>query len=387
MLKTLTGLIAGIGAAALMSGTALAQQGVTDDEIILGSHTALSGQVAVWGAPSTTAAKIYFERVNAEGGIHGRKIKFIVEDHQYQVPRAVQAGNKLINRDKIFAMVMALGTPHNNAVLSRQLAKNVPNLHPYTGARSMVEPVHPLKFNVVGNYYEQAVAATKHLVKDKGAKTVCTAYQDSDFGQEILDGTEDALKELGMDLAVKVPHKPSETDFVASVTALKNAGCDLVTMGTIVGDTIALYATAQALQLDATFVCSTACYDDVLALLAKGKINGIYAASNHVLVDTSQATGEAKEYFDAYLEATGKPATGAAQIGFVVASLVVEALRNAGPDLTVEKFVKAHEEITNFENMVSGQMISFSPTDHASSNILNLSQVVDGKWQLLKSGI
>ena len=88
-----------------------------------------------------------FEEINKNGGIHGRKIRFVVEDTQYQILRAIQAANKLINRDEIFAMLLALGTPPNNAVLTQQLAAGVPNLFPLTGARGMVEPFHELKFS------------------------------------------------------------------------------------------------------------------------------------------------------------------------------------------------------------------------------------------------
>src|SRR6476661_2515645 len=101
---------------------AAAEDGVTDTEIVLGSHTALSGPVSAWGVGSTEGTRMRFDEAN-EKGINGRKIKFVVEDNQYQVPRAVQAANKLINNDKIFVMLGALGTPMNNAVLGDQLAK------------------------------------------------------------------------------------------------------------------------------------------------------------------------------------------------------------------------------------------------------------------------
>jgi branched-chain amino acid transport system substrate-binding protein len=118
---------------------------VTESEVVLGSHTALSGPVSAWGVGSTEGTRMRFDEAN-EKGVHGRKIKFVVEDNQYQVPRAVQAANKLINNDKIFAMLGALGTPMNNAVLGEQLTKGVPNLFPFTAARSMAEPFHKLKF-------------------------------------------------------------------------------------------------------------------------------------------------------------------------------------------------------------------------------------------------
>src|SRR5262245_57127307 len=95
-----------LAAGALLTGVlaapALAEEGVTDAEILIGTHTALSGPVSAWGVGSTDGARMRYDEVNDKGGVHGRKIRLIVEDHGYQVPRAVQAVNKLINSDKIF---------------------------------------------------------------------------------------------------------------------------------------------------------------------------------------------------------------------------------------------------------------------------------------------
>jgi Periplasmic binding protein len=104
---------------------------VTESEVVLGSHTALSGPVSAWGVGSTEGTRMRFDEAN-EKGVHGRKIKFVVEDNQYQVPRAVQAANKLINNDKIFAMLGALGTPMNNAGAGRAAGQG----------RSQPVPVH-----------------------------------------------------------------------------------------------------------------------------------------------------------------------------------------------------------------------------------------------------
>ena len=143
---------------------AVAQEGVTATEIVIGAHTDLSGPAAIWGVGATEGARMRFDEAN-EKGIHGRKVKLIVEDHGYQVPRSVQAANKLINNDKIFLMLGALGTPMNNAVLGEQLQKGVPNIFPFTAARSMAEPLHPLKFAQYSSYYDQVRAATKHFVE------------------------------------------------------------------------------------------------------------------------------------------------------------------------------------------------------------------------------
>jgi len=129
MKKTLLALSAGLAAMAMAAGVlAQADRGVSKNEIVLGMHTDLSGPAATYGVSSSNAVKMRFDELNDKGGIHGRKIRLVVEDSQYQVPRAVQAGAKLIHRDKIFAMVAPLGTPMNNALFKDQFDAGVPNL-------------------------------------------------------------------------------------------------------------------------------------------------------------------------------------------------------------------------------------------------------------------
>src|SRR6202012_5778619 len=139
-------------------------QGVTPTEIKIGTHTDLSGVTAMWGANNSNAWRMVFEETNAEGGINGRKINYIVEDSQYQVPRAVQASNKLLNRDHVFLMVANGGTPMNNATMPDQLAKNVANVFPLTSARSMYYPLNHLKFGLGSSYYDQTRAGLKYFV-------------------------------------------------------------------------------------------------------------------------------------------------------------------------------------------------------------------------------
>ncbi|MDR3536205.1 MAG: ABC transporter substrate-binding protein, partial [Acetobacteraceae bacterium] len=116
------------------------QRGVTDSEIVIGTITDLSGVTAVQGVNNSDAIRMVFDEVNEKGGINGRKIKYIVEDNQYQVPRAVQAMNKLLNSDDIFLALDDGGTPMNDANMPAQFAKGVPNMFPLTAARSMYEP-------------------------------------------------------------------------------------------------------------------------------------------------------------------------------------------------------------------------------------------------------
>ena len=200
-----------------------------------------------------------FDDVNTAGGINGRKIKLIVEDTQYQVPRAVQAGNKLINRDNIFVMVAGLGTPMNNALFKDQFEAGVPNLFPLSAARSMFEPFHKLKFYGAATYVDQVRAGINYFVTKKGKKALCVMYQDTDFGKEVLDGVQLQAEKMKLKVVETITHKPTDQDFTAQITKLKAAGCDLVVLGTIVRDSIVPYSTARKIGwTDVDFLGSAA---------------------------------------------------------------------------------------------------------------------------------
>src|ERR1700741_1080243 len=219
-----------VGAVAL-AGIAVAQKetrGVSKTEIVLGMHTDLSGPAATYGVSSSKAVKMRLDELNEKGGVNGRKIKLIVEDTQYQVPRAVQAGTKLINRDHIFAMVAGLGTPMNNALFKDQFDANVPNLFPLSAARSMYDPFHKLKFYGAASYVDQVRAGINYFVSKKGKKALCAMYQDTDFGKEVLDGIEAQADKMKVKIVETVTHKPTDQDFTAQITKLKAANCDLV---------------------------------------------------------------------------------------------------------------------------------------------------------------
>src|SRR6185503_4522663 len=185
----------GLFAAVAMAQT---QRGVSDTEIIVGTITDLSGVTAVQGVNNSNAVRLAFDEVNEKGGIHGRKIRYIVEDSQYQVPRAVQALNKLINNDGVFFTIEDGGTPMNNATFPMAIEKNVPKLLPLSAARSMFEPFHKLKFSQYSSYVDQIRAGVKYFVTQRGKKAVCAMYQDTDFGKDVLAGALQQTEAMGM---------------------------------------------------------------------------------------------------------------------------------------------------------------------------------------------
>ena len=361
-------------------------RGVSSEEIIIGSHTDLSGPVAIWGVGSINGARMRFEELNAEGGVHGRKIRFIVEDTQYQIPRAIQAANKLIHRDNIFAMLLALGTPPNNAVLTQQLAADVPNLFPLTGARSMVEPFHQLKFSQRGIYYEEIRAGLKFFA-EKGNQRPCVIYQDTDYGQEILEGAKDQAAEMGLKIWETSAHKPTESEFTASILKLKNASCDVVFMGTIHRDTILILETARKIGIDAIFVGNNAAYAQVIADQKSGSGENYHAFVHMAkLYKEKDLPNSISQWWDRYEQRFRREPGTPAMEGYRAADLVVSAFEIAGEELSLEKFILALESITDYQDLF-GYKVSFSSEDHNGVNESVLSVVKDGKWETVATGL
>ena len=164
-------------------------RGSPTPKILVGTITDLSGVTAVQGVNSADAIRLAFDDANAKGGINGRKIRYIVEDSQYQVPRAVQAMNKLLNNDRVFFTIEDGGTPMNNATYPMALEKGVPKLLPLSAARSMFEPFNRLKFSQFSSYVDQMRAGVKYFVEQRGKKAVCVIVPGHRFRQgDVLAG-------------------------------------------------------------------------------------------------------------------------------------------------------------------------------------------------------
>jgi branched-chain amino acid transport system substrate-binding protein len=368
----------------VLVGPALAQKetrGVTPTEIVLGMHTDLSGPAATYGVSSSNAVKMRFDEANERGGIHGRKLKLIIEDTQYQVPRAVQAGTKLINRDKIFAMVAPLGTPMNNALFKDQFEAGVPNLFPLSAARSMYEPFHRLKFYGAASYVDQMRAGIQYFATKKGKKALCAMYQDTDFGKEVLDGVHLQAEKLKLRVVETVTHKPTDQDFTAQIAKLKGAGCDLVALGTIVRDSIVPYATARKIGwTDVDFLGSAASYDLFVAAAQGGVTEGLFAMGLTDMPYRDTLSPGAQGWFDRYKDRYKTDPNIGAVYGHVAADLTVTGLDKAGKDLNLDTLVKGLESIHGYRDIFNGPEVNFAANKHQGANSSFLAVVKGGRW-------
>ncbi|HET6182696.1 MAG TPA: ABC transporter substrate-binding protein [Acetobacteraceae bacterium] len=369
--------------AALIATPVLAEtptQGVSPTEIKIGTYTDLSGVTAMWGVNNSNAWRMVFDDVNKAGGINGRKIKYIVEDNQYQVPRSVQAENKLLNEDHVFIEVANGGTPMNNATMPMQLKAGVPNVFPLTSARSMYEPFNHLKFGLAASYYDQVRAGVKYFVSQKGKKTVCAMTEDTDFGRDVLDGATDQLKAMEMQLAALTQHKPTDTDFSAAVAKMREANCDLIVVGGIVRDTNQIISAVRKTGWNVTLMGQAASYDEAVAKMPGGTSEGFYSMAPILVMHVDDPDPKVHAFVVEYKNLYGREPNFAAQVGYTGAQLVVQALKNAGPNLTTDSFVKGMESIKDYHDIFGSPAFTFGPDKHLGSNQSFLCVVKDGEW-------
>lgn len=382
MKSTISKSILALGMAAGMASAAHAQdvRGVTDTEIVIGSNGDLSGVFAPFNVQAIKAAQQHFDGINEAGGIHGRKIRFVVEDHGYQVPKAVQNFNKLINSDKVFAMILNLGTPHNIAGFQMMEPNKVANVSPLTSARQMIEGDITYKYAGSSSYYDQLKAGVEYLAKETGAKEVCAMYFPSDFGLEVYEGTKEKAEELGLTYAAETTHRPDEQDFVGSLTKLKEAGCDIVATAVGVRQTIVILGTAKKLGWnDVTFIGSSAGFNTAVAKVPGGITEGYYAGAGWSDLENRMDEPELKAWAEAFKAEFNEDPGTAAQLGKTAANTLTMGLEAAGKDLTPESFQTGMESL-EFHDPIGDVDVKYGPGDHQGGDLIVISKIEGGKW-------
>jgi branched-chain amino acid transport system substrate-binding protein len=353
---------------------------VSESEITIGTTIDLSGVTAVQGTNAANAIRMAFDAVNARGGIHGRKIRWILEDNQYIVPKAVQAANKLLNRDNIFFLIGSGGTPHMDAIMPTMIEKGVPNLFPLTCARSMYEPLNRYKFGQFASYYDQMRAAVKYFVEKHGKTKIGAMYQDTDYGKDVLAGAVTQTEAMGLKIAQLTAHRPTDTDFNAPVTRLKDAGCDLIIMGTIVKDTTIILQTARKMGWSPTFCGNFATYSTAVAEAPGEPAEGFYSMSPALYHYPDDPTPVIRAFNEAYRKTFGFAPNYLGQAGYTGATFAIAALEKAGRDLTLDSFINAMESMKDWRDIFDGPPLSLSPNNHHASSQSFLSVVTKTRW-------
>jgi branched-chain amino acid transport system substrate-binding protein len=371
-----------IVALALFAATpALARQGVSPTEIVIGTAQDLSGPIVNFSKAAVNGIRMRIDEANAAGGINGRKLRLVVEDHGYDPKKAVLAAQKLVQQDKIFVALGSIGTATAIAAMQIYLDAKVGHLFPLSGAREMFEPVAPLKFAFAAPYFDQVRAGIKRMVKDKSLKKVCTLYQDDDFGLEVARGAEAGLKDIGMAYAERTTYKRGATDFSSQVAKLKEAGCDGVVMGTIIRETVGVIAAARKLDWNPVFVGSTASYSEIIHKLGGAAVNGFYSTCTVNNPYADDPNPKIREWFTAYKAKYNEDPTVFSVYGWEITNMFIIAATAAGKDLNPDTLNTAFEASKFPPDMFGNDENTFTPTKHLGTDRAMLCQIQDGRWK------
>jgi ABC-type branched-subunit amino acid transport system substrate-binding protein len=386
------------GALALACGPALAQatkvtnEGISANEIVIGTHQDLSGPIKVWGVPVSNGMKMAVEEINAAGGINGRKLRLILEDNGYDPKKAVLASQKMVERDRIFAMVGPMGSPTVLAAQDILFDAGVLQLFPLTAAEFTFKfdpnkPQERLKFNNLLPYVESTRAALKYMMDWKHFQKPCIMHQDDEYGKNVLDGFNRQLEAMKIQPASITSYKRGASDFSAQVAKMKADGCDLVVLGTVIRETIGAMSEARKLGWDVTFLGATPTNVLEVPTLGKDSVEGLYAASQFEIPYEDTAKGKVKEWLANYKKMFGTDANTQAIIGYNTVETFAFYVQKAGKDLSGQKVLDALEAGDQFNDIFNSPPTKFSKTDHLANTITQVQQVKNGRWVLVKDNL
>jgi branched-chain amino acid transport system substrate-binding protein len=357
--------------------------GVTDTEILLGTTLPLSQTIAAAYAPIGDGMQAYFAYINdTEGGVYGRKIKVILGDDHYNPPDTVEVTRKLVEQDKVFAIISALGDETHAAVLTYLEDDGVPDMFMATGVHRYTEPPVKTRFGGIPDYLIEGRMLGKYVADDYPGAKIGILRENNEYGVDGLNGVKMGLE--GSDVQIIADEKCEATagDVTAQTQRIKNAGVDVVVSVAGPVQSAGLVKIArEVLDWDVPILVSGVDVSDIFIALAgaenaEGVISVVFG---HQVYETDNP-GIQKHIEIIKKYAPNIEPSNFTLYGAVTAELMVEALKRAGPDLTREKLCEAAESIRNWTCSVCLTPINMSPTDHRPMEVEVYNKVEGGKW-------
>ncbi|MGC1173395.1 ABC transporter substrate-binding protein [Polaromonas sp.] len=353
-------------------------KGVTATEIRLGSSAVLSGPLGPQTREYGVGSRLYFDAVNAAGGVHGRKISYTTLDDGFDVKRAVENTRKLIEEDGVFMIYNNTGTAQTGAILPMLEESRTIVFGPVTGASTFRDKFNPYLFHVRASYANEARRIISQL-KQMGISRIAVFYQDDGLGKTLLAELRQAATLEKISFVVETKIDPAKPDFAAAAAATEKAQPQAVVLGTA-GTTFTSYVKAvQQTSAKPGFYGFSVASLDVINRELKEKARGIVLTQ--IMPSLRNATiPVVAEYLKLLREKTPDARPSASQFeGFVHAKLLVEGLRRAGRALTTESFIKAMEGAGEIS---FGRFVAkYSPQSHNGSSYVEMA-IIDNEGQL-----
>jgi len=380
---------------ATASTTALAQKkydtGATDTEIKIGNIMPYSGPASAYGVIGKTE-QAYFNKINASGGINGRKINFISYDDGYSPPKTVEQARKLVESDEVLFIFNSLGTPPNSAIHKYMNAKKVPQLFVATGATKWNDPKDfPWTMGWQPNYQSESHIYAKYLLKEKPDAKIAVLYQNDDYGKDYLKGLKDGLGAKAASMIVaEESYETTEPTIDSHIVKLKSSGADV--FFDVTTPKFAAQAIKKTAEIDwkALHILNNVAANvgSVMKPAGFDASQGILSANYLKDPADSQWDNDAgNKEFLAFLAKDfpeGDKTNNSVVVGYAVAQTMVQVLKQCGDDLTRENIMKQAANIKDFrtEMLLPGITINTSPTDFAPIDQLQLMRFKGEKWEM-----
>jgi branched-chain amino acid transport system substrate-binding protein len=377
------GTSAGIGVALLMAAaTACQAGGISDKEIVVGTHLDLSGPVAAAMPQLRNGMQMRFDEANGAGGINGRKVRLIVEDNGSQPQLAVRAVDKLIRSDDVFAIVNAFGSGTNAAVVKRAVDAGVLYFSPW-GAAAVLQKIagnSPLLFTTIANYDTTAKAGLGWMIDDSKAKKVGYIYQDGPLGELTRVGVNAALEARSMKLAAEAAYKVGDIDFSSQVARMKAADVDLIFAASLTRETVGIAAEVKKLGWSGVMLLTAIPGRTmVVAQLGKDGVEGLYGIGSWNIFVPGKEPADVKAWSENYKKRFNLDPDENALLAYAYTDwLVKDGLAPAGRDITLDKVVKALQS-SSFSHPVFYGPERFV-NQHINPETTQLSQIKSGIW-------
>lgn len=358
------------------AGAALAA-GTAEDVVLLGMSAPLSGPNGLYGQQMREGIEVCFARINAAGGVHGRRLQLLALDDGYEVDKAVANARRLIDKDKVFALMAFYGTASTTAVLPALAAGDVPLIGTISGAESLRNPVNGHVFHLRASYGDETAALVANLLT-VGLKRIAVLYQDDGFGQAGLAGVKAALSQHQLVPVATASVARNSSEVGAAVETISKANPQAVVLVTL-AQASAEFIKRSVPTGDKRFFAalSPVGADQLVAALGKDLARGVLVAQV-IPNPVGERMGVVREYRQA-LAAHAKNATPSqyGMEGYLNAKLVAAALERAGPKAGREKLVAALRAAP-FD--LGGYKVAFRPGSNSGSSYVEISVVgADGR--------
>jgi branched-chain amino acid transport system substrate-binding protein len=384
---------AALGVIAVTAGPAGAQKkydpGATDTEIKIGNINPYSGPASAYGTIGKTIAA-YFNKVNAEGGINGRKVNFITYDDGYSPPKAVEQARKLVESDEVLLIFQSLGTPSNTAIQKYMNTKKVPQLFVATGATKWGDPKHfPWTMGWQPNYQSESRIYAKYLIEHHPNAKIGILFQNDDYGKDYVKGLKDGL-DGKVQIISELPYETTDPTVDSQIINLKAAGADVffnVTTPKFAAQAIRKMAEVGWKPVHLLNNVS-ASVGSVLKPAGFENSQGILSAA-YLKDPTDQTWKDDAAYKEwvAFMEKwypEGDRTSGFTVYGYAVTQSLVQVLKQCGDNLTRENVMKQAANLKNEElgMLLPGIKVNTGPNDFFPIKQMQMMRFKGDTWEL-----